>query len=154
MANVISKKLVYFCNIQHFRIIIRIMTNNIQFSSVQLLSRVWLFATSWIAARQASLSITNSQSLLKLMSIAVTNVNRVCEEWSKKYRERQVWVFNTETSYMLFMQKRRKTNIIGNTQAVFSLGCSCYPYRLSRQRAGYASCNYEDAPYVSPQAER
>ena len=37
--------------------------------SVQLLSRVWLFATPWIAARQASLSITNSQSLLKLMSI-------------------------------------------------------------------------------------
>ena len=40
-----------------------------QFSSVQLLSRVQLFATPWIAARQASLSITNSQSLLKLMSI-------------------------------------------------------------------------------------
>ena len=40
-----------------------------QFSSVQPLSRVWLFVTSWIAARQASLSITNSRSLLKLMSI-------------------------------------------------------------------------------------
>ena len=40
-----------------------------QFSSVQLLSRVWLFVTPWIAARQASLSITNSQSSLKLMSI-------------------------------------------------------------------------------------
>ena len=39
------------------------------FSSVQLLSRVWLFATPWTAARQASLSITNSQSLLKLMPI-------------------------------------------------------------------------------------
>ena len=39
------------------------------FSSVQSLSRVRLFATLWIAARQASLSITNSQSLLKLMSI-------------------------------------------------------------------------------------
>ena len=38
-------------------------------SSVQLLSRVQLFATPWTAARQASLSITNSQSLLKLMSI-------------------------------------------------------------------------------------
>ena len=37
--------------------------------SVQLLSCVWLFATPWNAARQASLSITNSQSLLKLMSI-------------------------------------------------------------------------------------
>ena len=39
------------------------------FSSVQSLSHVWLFATPWIAARQASLSITNSQSSLKLMSI-------------------------------------------------------------------------------------
>ena len=38
-------------------------------NSVQLLSGVWLFVTPWTAARQASLSITNSQSLLKLMSI-------------------------------------------------------------------------------------
>ena len=39
--------------------------------SVQSLSRVQLFETSWTAAHQASLSITNSQSLLKLMSIEV-----------------------------------------------------------------------------------
>ena len=38
-------------------------------SSVQSLSCVWLFVTPWTSARQASLSITNSQSLLKLMSI-------------------------------------------------------------------------------------
>ena len=38
-------------------------------SSVQLLSHVRLFATPWTTARQASLSIINSQSLLKLMSI-------------------------------------------------------------------------------------
>ena len=37
--------------------------------SDQSLSRVWLFATPWIAAHQASLSITNSRSLLKLMSV-------------------------------------------------------------------------------------
>ena len=37
--------------------------------SVQLLSRVWLFATPWTAARQASLSIANSRSLPKLISI-------------------------------------------------------------------------------------
>ena len=41
----------------------------IQFSSVQSLSRVRLFATPWIAARQASLSITNSRSSLRLTSI-------------------------------------------------------------------------------------
>ena len=39
------------------------------FSSVQPLSHVWLFATSWIAACQVSLSITNSRNSLKLMSI-------------------------------------------------------------------------------------
>ena len=39
------------------------------FSSVQSLSRVWLFATPWTAARQASLSITNSRSPPKPMSI-------------------------------------------------------------------------------------
>ena len=38
-------------------------------SSVQSLSRVWLFVTPWITGHQTSLSITNSQSLLKLMSI-------------------------------------------------------------------------------------
>ena len=51
---------------------ISILRNVIQisvFSSVQSLSCVWLFRTPWIAARQASLSITNSRSLLKLMSI-------------------------------------------------------------------------------------
>ena len=40
-----------------------------QFSSVQSLSRVWLFATPWTAQCQAFLSITNSQNLPKLMSI-------------------------------------------------------------------------------------
>ena len=41
----------------------------LQFSSVQSPSHVWLFVTPWTAAHQASLSTTNSQSLLKLMSI-------------------------------------------------------------------------------------
>ena len=39
------------------------------FSSVQSLNPVWLFVTPWIAARQASLSITNSRSSLRLTSI-------------------------------------------------------------------------------------
>ena len=41
----------------------------VQFSSLQSLSSVWFFVTPWIAECQASLSITNSQSSLKLMSI-------------------------------------------------------------------------------------
>ena len=48
---------------------ITILLIGYQFSLVQSLRHVQLFATPWTAARQASLSITNSQSLLKLISI-------------------------------------------------------------------------------------
>ena len=48
---------------------IKMHTLNVWFSSVQLLSHVPLFATPWIAARQASLSITSSRSSPKIMSI-------------------------------------------------------------------------------------
>ena len=47
----------------------RLFSLPLKSSSVQSLSHVLLFATPWTAARQASLSITNSRSLLKLMSI-------------------------------------------------------------------------------------
>ena len=48
-------------------------------SSIQSLSRVRLFATPWTAAHQASLSITNSWSLLKLMSIeSVKKTTNTC----------------------------------------------------------------------------
>ena len=46
-----------------------LLSPSVQFSSVQSLSRVQLFVTPWIAAHQASLSITNSRSSLKLTSI-------------------------------------------------------------------------------------
>ena len=46
-------------------------------SSVQSLSRVWLFATPWTAACQASLSITNSRSLLKLSTQSVMPSNHL-----------------------------------------------------------------------------
>ena len=58
-----------------------------QSQSVQLLSRVWLFATPWTAARQASLSITKSWSLLKLMSTElVTAFNHLilCHPFSSR----------------------------------------------------------------------
>ena len=45
------------------------LLHGLKLSSVQSLSHVWLFETPWTAACQASLSITNSQSLFKLMSI-------------------------------------------------------------------------------------
>ena len=56
----VSREIVQFSPVQF---------SSVQFSSVQSLSRVQLFATPWTAARQASLSITNSRSLPKLMSI-------------------------------------------------------------------------------------
>ena len=46
-----------------------LLNGSFQFSSVQSLSRVWLFVTPWTTAHQASLSITNSGSLLKRMAI-------------------------------------------------------------------------------------
>ena len=46
-----------------------ILNNPLKVLVVQFLSHVWVFATPWTAELQASLSITNSQSLLKLMSI-------------------------------------------------------------------------------------
>ena len=52
-----------------FLVYIKVNQSSVQFSSAQSLSCVWLFATPWIAACQASLSITNSRSLLILMSI-------------------------------------------------------------------------------------
>ena len=50
-------------------LLVREVSAIVWFSSVQSLSRVWLFATPWTAARQASLSITNSSSPPKPMSI-------------------------------------------------------------------------------------
>ena len=47
---------------------------SVQFSSIQLLRHVRLFATPWPLARQAPLSIANSQSLLKLMSIELESM--------------------------------------------------------------------------------
>ena len=62
---------IFFCFRVKFRIIFSISIKNttriaigIQFSSVQSLSHVWLFVTPWTAAHQASVSITNSWSLL------------------------------------------------------------------------------------------
>ena len=46
-----------------------VLDNPLQFNSVQSLSLVQLFVTPWTTVHQASLSITNSQNLLKLMSI-------------------------------------------------------------------------------------
>ena len=56
------------CKMCYFKVYYSMALSTI-ISSVQSLSHVWLFATPWTAARQASLSITNSRSSLRLMSI-------------------------------------------------------------------------------------
>ena len=56
----------YCCFFYYYQ---QLVLNLFQFNSVQLLSHVQLLVTPWAAAHQASLSITNSRSLLKLMSI-------------------------------------------------------------------------------------
>ena len=62
-----KKKLIIMYIIYHGEL--KFDISKIQLGSVQLLSCVQLFATPWTAAQQASLSITNSWSLLKLMTI-------------------------------------------------------------------------------------
>ena len=52
--------------------------HSIQFSSVQLLSHVQFFVTPWTAARQASLAITNSRSLLKLTLVMPSDHLIIC----------------------------------------------------------------------------
>ena len=59
----------FFCIYWDDRVVFILQFVNMVFSSVQSPSRVWLFATPGTAACQASLSITNSWSLLKLMAI-------------------------------------------------------------------------------------
>ena len=59
----------YVCTESKNNLLELISEFNNQFSSVQSLSRVQLFATPWTAARQASLSVTNSRSSLRLTSI-------------------------------------------------------------------------------------
>jgi len=62
-------------------------SQSVQFSSVQSLSRVRFFVTPWTAARQASLSITNSWSLLKLMPIELVMPSSHLILWAAKEDE-------------------------------------------------------------------
>ena len=71
-------------------------------SSVQSLSQVWLFATQWIAAHQASLYITKSRSLLKLMSIELvmpSNCLILCRPLLPPSIIPSIWVFSNESVF-------------------------------------------------------
>ena len=72
-----------------------------QFSSVQSLSHVWLFATPWTAARQASLSITNTCILLKLMFLELvipSNHLILCRSLFIQIRWSKYWSFSFSIS--------------------------------------------------------
>ena len=60
-------KVHFFSLHSQFYLLLWLWPPSMRFSSVQSLSHVWLFMNPWTAAHQASLSITNSRSLLKLM---------------------------------------------------------------------------------------
>ena len=67
--NVIYKFVYLYIHTDIYMHIVELCSTVFYISSVQSLSRVWLFGTPWIAAGQASLSITNFRSSLKLTSI-------------------------------------------------------------------------------------
>ena len=79
---------------------IKPMHRSVQFSSVQSLSHVQLFVTPWTAARQGSLSITNSQSWLKLISIELvlpSNHLILCGPLLPSSIFPSMWVFSNES---------------------------------------------------------
>ena len=80
-----------------------------QFSSVQSLSNVRLFATPWTAAHLASLSVTNSQSFLKLMSIesCIHRAMRLTLRPEYIMRLRLSHLILSENSEMLCFTKRK-----------------------------------------------
>ena len=101
----------------------------IEFSSVQLFHRVWLFVTRWTAARQASLSITNSWSLLKLMSIELvmpSNHLILCPPFFSCLQS-----FSASASFPMSQFFASRGQSIGasaspmNTQDWFPLGLTC-----------------------------
>ena len=80
-----SEKIGLKLNIQKTKIMASGPISSVQFSSVQSLSCVQLFETPWTAAHKTSLSITNSRSLLKLMSIEsvmLSNLLILCQSSS------------------------------------------------------------------------
>ena len=87
----------------------------VQLSSVQSLSHVQLFATPWTAARQASLSITNSWSLLRVMSVELVmpfNHLILCQMASNK-RNRNLLLNPTPTCAEL---GRASLELVGHRQ--------------------------------------
>ena len=95
--------------------------------SAQLLRCVWLIVTPWTAACQASLSITNSESLLKLMSIALlmpsNHLNFCCPPFLLPSIFPSIRVFSNESIICIRWQRIGVSSILPmNIQDWFPLG--------------------------------
>ena len=123
---------------------------------VQLLGRVWLFATPWTAARQASLSITHSQSLLKLMSIESvmpSNPLILCRLFSSRLHSSQhqglfKWVHSSHQVAKVLEFGRASASVLPMTiQGWFPLGLtgliSCH-----KKEWEWVTCRDVDGPRV------
>ena len=77
---------------------------SVQFSSVQLLNHVQIFETPWTTARQASLSITNSQSLLKLMPDKLGHFFHSCV--ALKRNTEDLWIFMLHWYMLLTLRSK------------------------------------------------
>ena len=112
-------------------------THYYQFSSVQLLSRVRLFATPWIAARQAFLSIINSRSLLNLMSIELVMLsNHLILCWmalfilktliSSSVNYQYLTFINLSSVFLLFLFSCMRTFHIIETSLICQIITDCH----------------------------
>ena len=124
--------------------------------SVQSLSRVQLFATPWTTARQASLSITNSQSLLKLMFIKSempSNQLILCHLLLRPSIFPSIRVFSNESVFKWFVSGGQSTGASAlasvlpmNIQDWFPLGLigliSLGPHKHPHM-AAYSSCSHK-----------
>ena len=107
-------------------------------SSVQSLSSVWLFVIPWTAARQASLSITNSWSLLKLISIesAIQSSHPLSSPYATAFNLSQhqspfQWVCSSIKYYLAdFLHFKKYTHVIFPLiNSVSSEQISCWIFR-------------------------
>ena len=100
---------------------IRILSSSklsVQFSSVESRSCVWLFVTPWTTARQASLSITNSQSLLKLMYGCESCTIKKAEHWRTDAFELWSW---RRLSRVCWTARRSNQSILKKISPEYSL---------------------------------
>ena len=113
-------------------IVVMVMQTH-QFHSVQPLSHVWLFATSWTAARQASLSITNSRSLLKLMSMRWPKYWSFSFSFSPSNEHPRLISFRMDWLDLLAVQGTLKSLLQHHSSKASILWCSAYKFIKTQQ---------------------